>query len=148
MMREKIIDQCLQVMKRDDVKRELKELFHPVIDLIMQEIYPYIYLSVIFVIISFLLTIGIFVMLMRTSLLSNVSTAAINSLEGAWCCAWHHPWASLSCSQNWLQRSKHVASWQIAIQAATEWTRWSDSGHWCNLTWTSTKLLFETISKM
>jgi hypothetical protein len=83
MMREKIIDQCLQVMKRDDVKRELKELFHPVIDLIMQEIYPYIYLSVIFVIISFLLTIGIFVMLMRTSLLSNVSTAAINSLEGA-----------------------------------------------------------------
>ena len=83
MMREKIIDQCLQVMKRDDVKRELKELFHPVIDLIMQEIYPYIYLSVIFVIISFLLTLGIFVMLMRTSLLSNVSTAAINSLEGA-----------------------------------------------------------------
>jgi len=83
MMREKIIDQCLQVMKRDDVKRELKELFHPVIDLIMQEIYPYIYLSVIFVIISFLLTLGIFVMLMRTSLLSTVSTAAINSLEGA-----------------------------------------------------------------
>jgi hypothetical protein len=86
MMREKIIDQCLQVMKRDDVKRELKELFHPVIDLIMQEIYPYIYLSVIFVIISFLLTLGIFVMLMRTSLLSTVSipltTAAINSLEG------------------------------------------------------------------
>jgi hypothetical protein len=83
MMREKIIDQCLQVMKRDDVKRELKELFHPVIDLIMQEIYPYIYLSVIFVIISFLLTLGIFVMLMRTSLLSSVSTAAaINSLEG------------------------------------------------------------------
>ena len=67
MMREKIIDQCLQVMKRDDVKRELKQLFHPVIDLIMQEIYPYIYLSVIFVLISFLLTLGIFVLLMRTS---------------------------------------------------------------------------------
>ena len=81
-MREKIIEQCLQVMKRDDVKRELKELFHPVIDLIMQEIYPYIYLSVIFVIISFLLTLGIFVMLMRTSLLRNVSTAAISSLDG------------------------------------------------------------------
>jgi hypothetical protein len=73
MMREKIIDQCLQVMKRDDVKRELKELFHPVIDLIMQEIYPYIYLSVIFVIISFLLTLGIFVLLMRTSFNNNNS---------------------------------------------------------------------------
>ena len=67
MMREKIIEQCLQVMKRDDVKRELKQMFHPVIDVIMQEIYPYIYLSVIFVIISFLLTLGIFVLLMRTS---------------------------------------------------------------------------------
>ena len=66
-MREKIIDQCLQVMKRDDVKRELKELFHPVIDLIMQEIYPYIYLSVVFVMISFLLTLSIFVLLLRTS---------------------------------------------------------------------------------
>lgn len=65
MMREKIIDQCLQVMKRDDVKRELKQLFHPVIDVIMQEIYPYIYLSVIFVLISFLLTLGIFALLMR-----------------------------------------------------------------------------------
>jgi hypothetical protein len=83
MMREKIIDQCLQVMKRDDVKRELKELFHPVIDLIMQEIYPYIYLSVIFVIISFLLTLGIFVMLMRTSLLRNGSIPApISPFEG------------------------------------------------------------------
>lgn len=73
MMREKMIEQCLQVMKRDDIKQELKHLFHPVIDLIMQEIYPYIYLSVIFVIISFLLTLGIFVMLMRASLLKNGS---------------------------------------------------------------------------
>jgi hypothetical protein len=70
-------------MKRDDVKQELKQLFHPVIDLIMQEIYPYIYLSVIFVIISFLLTLGIFVMLIRTSLLKNVSIpTTINSFEG------------------------------------------------------------------
>lgn len=83
MMREKVIEQCLQIMKRDDVKQELKQLFHPVIDLIMQEIYPYIYLSVIFVMISFLLTLGIFVMLMRTSLLKNVSTPMpFSSIEG------------------------------------------------------------------
>ena len=82
-MREKIIDQCLQVMKRDDVKHELKQLFHPVIDLIMQEIYPYIYLSVIFVIISFLLTLGIFVMLMRASLFKGVSIPIpFSSVEG------------------------------------------------------------------
>lgn len=85
MMREKMIEQCLQVMKRDDIKQELKHLFHPVIDLIMQEIYPYIYLSVIFVIISFLLTLGIFVMLMRASLLKNGSMPMpmpFSSVEG------------------------------------------------------------------
>ena len=67
MLREKIIEQCLQAMKRDDVKKELKQMFHPVIDMIMQEIYPYIYLSVVFVMISFLMTLGIFVLLMRTA---------------------------------------------------------------------------------
>ena len=44
MLREKLIEQCIQAMKRDDVKKELKQMFHPVIDMIMQEIYPYIYL--------------------------------------------------------------------------------------------------------
>ena len=63
MLREKIIEQCLQAMKRDDVKKELKQLFHPVIDMIMQEIYPYIYLSVVFVMISFLLTLSIFILM-------------------------------------------------------------------------------------
>jgi hypothetical protein len=72
MLREKIIEQCLQAMKRDDVKNELKHLFHPVIDMIMQEIYPYIYLSVVFVMISFLLTLGIFVLLLRTSYAKSI----------------------------------------------------------------------------
>ena len=67
MLREKLIEQCIQAMKRDDVKKELKQMFHPVIDMIMQEIYPYIYLSVVFVMISFLLTLSIFVILLRTS---------------------------------------------------------------------------------
>ena len=67
MLREKIIEQCLQAMKREDVKKELKQMFHPVIDMIMQEIYPYIYLSVVFVMISFLLTLSIFILMMRTS---------------------------------------------------------------------------------
>lgn len=60
-------------MKRDDVKKELKQMFHPVIDMIMQEIYPYIYLSVVFVMISFFLTLGIFVLLMRTAYFKQMS---------------------------------------------------------------------------
>jgi len=50
-MKDQIIEQCLLVLSRDDVKKELKELFKPLVSLIVQEIYPYIYLSLIFVII-------------------------------------------------------------------------------------------------
>ncbi len=65
-MKEMIIDQCIQILKREDVKTELKNLMTPIIDLILSEIYPYIYLSLIFVIISFLLHLGIFILLLRT----------------------------------------------------------------------------------
>jgi hypothetical protein len=69
-MKEQFIEQCLLVLARDDVKKEVKEFFKPVISLIVQEIYPYIYLSLIFVIISFLLILGIFYLLLRTNLKS------------------------------------------------------------------------------
>jgi hypothetical protein len=65
-MREQIIEQCIEILNRDNVKRELKELLKPIISLILQEIYPYIYLSMIFVIISFLLVLGTFYLSLRT----------------------------------------------------------------------------------
>ncbi len=67
-MKEQLIDQCLLILSREDVKTQLKELFKPIISLIVQEIYPYIYLSLIFVMISFLLILGIFYLLLRNNL--------------------------------------------------------------------------------
>jgi hypothetical protein len=67
-MKEQLIEQCLTILSREDVKKELKELFKPLISLLVQEIYPYIYLSLIFVIISFLLILGIFYLLLRNNL--------------------------------------------------------------------------------
>lgn len=64
-MREKIIDQCLSILKREDVQSEIKLLMSPLIEVIMSNIYPYIYLSLVFVIISFLLHLGIFILLLR-----------------------------------------------------------------------------------
>jgi len=61
----KITQACLEILKREDVKTELKNLMSPVVDMILLDIYPYIYLSLIFVVISFLLHLGIFVLLMR-----------------------------------------------------------------------------------
>ena len=71
-----IIEQCLLILSRDDIKKELKEVFKPLVSLIFQEIYPYIYLSLIFVIISFLLILGIFYLLLRT----NLKTISLNNI--------------------------------------------------------------------
>tara|TARA_Y100000817_G_C16477516_1_gene376563 strand:+ start:254 stop:475 length:222 start_codon:yes stop_codon:yes gene_type:complete len=64
-MRESITDICLAVLKREDVKHELKTLAVPLIEPILDELYPYIYLSLLIVIISFLLHLGIFILLVR-----------------------------------------------------------------------------------
>ena len=75
-MKEQLIKQCLLILSREDVKKELKELFKPLVSLIVQEIYTYIYLSLLFVIISFLLILGIFYLLLRT----NLKTLSLNNI--------------------------------------------------------------------
>ncbi len=67
-MKEQLIEQCLHILSREDVKKEIKEIFKPLVSLLVQEIYPYVYLSLIFVIISFLLILGIFYLLLRNNL--------------------------------------------------------------------------------
>tara|TARA_B100000900_G_C20379345_1_gene633853 strand:+ start:233 stop:469 length:237 start_codon:yes stop_codon:yes gene_type:complete len=63
--KEKLLKECFDILGRDDVKHEIKNITKPLIDIILKEIYPYIYISIIFVIISFLLILGIFIILMR-----------------------------------------------------------------------------------
>jgi hypothetical protein len=64
-MQDTVIEKCLSILKRDDVKNELKKIITPLTSIILIEIYPYIYLSLIFVLISFLLHLGIFILLLR-----------------------------------------------------------------------------------
>ena len=49
-----VVQECLGILKRDDVKQEMKHLVRPMINMILKELYPYIFLSIIFVFISFL----------------------------------------------------------------------------------------------
>tara|TARA_B100001059_G_C17820611_1_gene578042 strand:+ start:892 stop:1137 length:246 start_codon:yes stop_codon:yes gene_type:complete len=70
--KEKIIEELITLINRDDIKNEIKEVMRPVIDMLLKEIYPYIYLSLIFVVISFLLILGIFLILVRSKLLLNL----------------------------------------------------------------------------
>ena len=68
-LKETIVNECLKVLHREDVKEEFKELMRPLIDMLIKEIYPYIFLSIIFVFISFLLILGIFILLFRNKIL-------------------------------------------------------------------------------
>ena len=65
-IKEKFIHQCLELLQRDDIKEELKNIIKPLVELFVKEIYPYIFISIIFVLISFLLILGIFILLLRT----------------------------------------------------------------------------------
>lgn len=62
--KQKFIDKIISILKREDIRKEIKHLFFPVIEMILHEIYPYIYLCLIFVFISFLLILGIFILLL------------------------------------------------------------------------------------
>ena len=64
-MKDYIKEQCLQLLQRNDIKNEIKNIFSPIVDMILIQIYPYIYLSLVFVIISFFLHLGIFILLLR-----------------------------------------------------------------------------------
>ena len=69
-LKESLIMECKNIIKREDVKEEIKALFTPIIDMVLQEIYPYIFLSMLFVIISFMLILGIFILLLRNNKLA------------------------------------------------------------------------------
>ena len=69
--KQRIIDECVQMLKKQEIKQEIVNLFTPVVSLILKEIYPYIYLALVLVVISFLLILGIFIILLRLKFLIN-----------------------------------------------------------------------------
>lgn len=62
-----MIDKCIELLKRDDIKYNVKEFLKPIVVIIIQEIYLYIYIFLIFIIIIFLLILGIFYLLLRNN---------------------------------------------------------------------------------
>ena len=53
-MKETFIQQCLDILKRDDIKHELRALYAPMVDLILYEVNPYIYVTIVLVFLIFL----------------------------------------------------------------------------------------------
>lgn len=55
--------QCLDILKREDIKNEFKMLLKPIIDFILYEINPYIYIIMALVFIIFIMILSILILL-------------------------------------------------------------------------------------
>jgi len=62
-MKDSLVQQCLDILKRDDIKNEFKMLLKPVIDFILYEINPYIYITVSLVFFIFIMILAILIIL-------------------------------------------------------------------------------------
>jgi hypothetical protein len=62
-MKESFVQQCLNILKRDDIKNEFKMILKPVIDFILYEINPYIYIIMAFVFLIFIMILAILIIL-------------------------------------------------------------------------------------
>jgi hypothetical protein len=59
-----LVKQCLDILKREDIKNECKTLLKPLIDFILYEINPYIYITAALVFLIFVMVLAILVILL------------------------------------------------------------------------------------
>jgi hypothetical protein len=57
------VQQCLDILKREDIKHECKLLLSPIMDFILYEINPYIYITVTLIFMIFIMILAILVLL-------------------------------------------------------------------------------------
>jgi len=62
-MKDTIVQQCLDILKRDDVKSEIKIVLRPLTEFILYEINPYIYITILLVFLIFIMILAILMIL-------------------------------------------------------------------------------------
>ena len=62
-MSNSILSQCINILKTDDVRNEIKNIFSQVTDLILYQIYPYIYMIIFLVFLIFIFILAILIIL-------------------------------------------------------------------------------------
>ena len=78
-MKDSLVQQCLDILKRDDIKYEFKMLLKPVIDFILYEINPYIYITVALVFLIFVMILAILIILIMLLRNKQIITKIFNS---------------------------------------------------------------------
>jgi hypothetical protein len=78
-MKDSLVQQCLDILKRDDIKNEFKKLLKPVIDFILYEINPYIYITVALVFLIFVMILAILIILVMLLRNKQILSKIFNS---------------------------------------------------------------------
>ena len=65
MKNNEVIELCMNILNEENVKAQMKEIYTPIINTIMQIVMPYIYIAIIFIILNFILMLMIFSLLIQ-----------------------------------------------------------------------------------
>jgi hypothetical protein len=66
-MKSQIINNCLNILKSEEMKKDLKEILSPLINFIMKEFSIYLFLIIFFIFSSFALHLGILIILLKNN---------------------------------------------------------------------------------
>ena len=66
-----LANQCINFLKTEETKKELKEIFSPVLEYFLKEINIYLYFFIFFVFTSFILHLGVLLLLIRYNIKLN-----------------------------------------------------------------------------
>jgi len=72
MINKKFINSCIEILKTNDIKNEIKCILSPLTDVIICELYPYIYSIIFFVFLIFILisiTLILLLLIIRNNLI-------------------------------------------------------------------------------
>ena len=69
-----LANQCINFLKTEETKKELKEIFSPVLEYFLKEINSYVYFFIFFIFTSFILHLGVLLLLIRYNIKLNKQT--------------------------------------------------------------------------
>ena len=70
-MKDKLLEYCSNLLKQDDIKKEIRNIITPLIELIFLEISPFIYLFLCLIILTFIINLIIFIILLKKKSIFN-----------------------------------------------------------------------------
>jgi hypothetical protein len=71
MLKSALANQCINFLKTEESKKELKEIFSPVLEYFLKEINIYLYFFIFFIFTSFILHLGVLLLLIRYNIKLN-----------------------------------------------------------------------------